>query len=690
MEPRTTTVILPGGIRRTTETRTLTVVLLPFIRSRKVFFKIEGVLPNTRHRPLFDDVDVSAWCREETFQRATDVETEATVQNSATLVAHPEGSTNLISDANGVIEGSFYIPNTDALRFRAGRREFKVRDWAATSDTNAISKAFASYTAQGVLETQQTTVTTIFPPPPPQPPIRRIDPIAQSFVIERPEGCFITSVDLFMRTADSVVPLQVQIRPVVTGLPSNTPVPGAIKFVPAANVKVSESPSVSDTNTMTTVTFDTPIYLNGFQEYAVVLLAESDAYTAWTAVMTEYVVGSTTNRIMRQPSMGSFFKSQNGSTWTPDQSRDLMFRLRRAEFTPGSATGVFFNLTPVAAPVTAIETVDVAANPILRVYCRDHNLYESSQVTISGVSTSIFGVAAGSINGTHTVIADGGGDPDSFLIQITGDNSTSADVIAVTGVYATRNLGYSIMYPHINQMILPSTGVVWGAKSTSGESVVGGETPYQKDSTFATIIANDNVEYTTPRVIAGMANKLNIMGGETSMDWQATLTTTSNLVSPVIDLSRLSASLIKNRIDNPAASGVEGVTNKPKSYVAETDPVKGSALAKHLTRPVTLETPGVGLKVIFGANRPSESTIELYYRTDGSGSDTPLSQTAWTLATIDNVVQSDEDPNVFREYKYTIDGLDSFNTFQFKIVFKSTNDAAVPRVRDFRAIALGT
>lgn len=687
--PRTTTVTLPGGIRRTTETRTVSVVLLPFIRSRKVFFKIEGLMPNTRHRPLFDDVDVSDWCREESFQRISDTTGELTVDESETLTAHPEGSSNLISDANGIIEGSFYIPNTNDLRFRAGRREFKVRDWNATSDDNAISKAFASYTAQGTLETRQTTITTIFPPPPPLPPIRRIDPIAQSFVIERPEGAFITSVDVFMQSKSNTVPLQVQIRPVENGIPTNSPVPGAAKFISASQVNVSSSPSVSNASTMTNVEFDAPVYLNGFQEYAVVLLAETDEYNAWTAVMTEFEVGSTSKRIMKQPSMGSFFKSQNGSTWTPDQSRDLMFRLRRANFTPGTATANFINLTPRKARITAIETLAAEADPTLRIYCADHNLYDGSQVTISGVTGDTFGIAANLINGTHTIPAGGAGDADSFLIEITGDTATSADVRAVTSVFADRNLGYSIMYPSVNQMILPATGITWGAKTTSGESIVGGETPYQKDSGFASISVNENVEYTSPRVIAGATNKANIMANATSLDLQATLSTSSNLVSPVVDLSRISASLIKNRIDRPANSATDGLFNAPNNYVGETNASLGSALAKHLTRPVTLETPGVGLKVIFAANRPSECEIELYYRTDGAG-DALLNQTEWVLAAIDNQIQSDDNPNVFREYRYTIENLDSFNTFQFKLVFKSTNDASVPRVRDFRAIALGT
>ena len=152
LTPRVTTRVLPGGIRETTESRIVNTTLIPFIRSRKVFFKMEGLLPNTKHRPYFDGIDVSVWCREETFVRvATDGSLTLNVADPSVLSAHPEGSSDLISDANGTIEGSFFIPNTDTVRFGTGVREFKVLDFAASTDANAVSKAFASYTALSLI-----------------------------------------------------------------------------------------------------------------------------------------------------------------------------------------------------------------------------------------------------------------------------------------------------------------------------------------------------------------------------------------------------------------------------------------------------------------------------------------------------------------------------------------------------------
>ena len=72
--------------------------------------------------------------------------------------------------------------------------------------------------------------------------------------------------------------------------------------------------------------------------------------------------------------------------------------------------------------------------------------------------------------------------------------------------------------------------------------------------------------------------------------------------------------------------------------------------------------------------------------------DENINEQPYTLATQETVIGSDEDPNVFREYNYLIGGqggnMKPFNKFQLKIVFRSTNQAKVPRITDLRIIAL--
>ena len=163
-------VVQRDTLRRTVGNRVIDLALIPWIRSRKIYFHAKGLKPNTKFTPFFDGKNVAAWCREETsfvkFSDRTDDNGNANTYNS--LANHPKGSTDLIADASGEIIGSFWIPNlrptyyaskknrarrirSNYLRFRAGIREFKLLDISENNWAKADSKAFAYYTVAGAL-----------------------------------------------------------------------------------------------------------------------------------------------------------------------------------------------------------------------------------------------------------------------------------------------------------------------------------------------------------------------------------------------------------------------------------------------------------------------------------------------------------------------------------------------------------
>jgi len=134
--------------------RVIDVALLPFIRSRKVFFRAEGLRPNSRHFAFFDGVSVANFVRSETFTRYASTSTDFGSKHKL-ATAHPEGSSTLQSNANGIIEGSFFIPSSPTIRFRTGTREFKLYDISIDNDEGAKSVARALYAATGYLDTRQ-------------------------------------------------------------------------------------------------------------------------------------------------------------------------------------------------------------------------------------------------------------------------------------------------------------------------------------------------------------------------------------------------------------------------------------------------------------------------------------------------------------------------------------------------------
>lgn len=132
--------------------KVVNIALIPFMRSKKVFFKAEGLRPNSKVWAYFDGTRVDDWVREEPFQRfAANAQDFGNKHNNAT--AHPSGSGVLTSDANGSVTGSFFIPNTNAIRFRTGVREFKILDISVNNESKSTTNASTLYISTGYLDT---------------------------------------------------------------------------------------------------------------------------------------------------------------------------------------------------------------------------------------------------------------------------------------------------------------------------------------------------------------------------------------------------------------------------------------------------------------------------------------------------------------------------------------------------------
>jgi hypothetical protein len=266
----------------------------------------------------------------------------------------------LISDNYGDLIGTFFLRDPDtnpapSVRISTGTKTYKITSSSTNATplpgSNLISSAEAQYKSEGVLEVRQlnkTTTRTEY----------YVDPLAQSFSVggtigQAPDsngsnddanGAFLTAVDLFFASKDSGNnPVSVQVRTVELGTPTKTVIGNTVTLRPD-QIQVS-----SDASIATKVIFDYPIYLSPGNEYAIVVLAPtSNQYELWIAEMGENTV-NTKNlpdaesvRYSRQFSLGSLFKSQNGTIWTANQYQDLMFKLYKAQFTSTTGT-VYFN-----------------------------------------------------------------------------------------------------------------------------------------------------------------------------------------------------------------------------------------------------------------------------------------------------------------------------------------------------------
>ena len=673
--------------------RTVSLTFIPFIRARKIFFRAEGLIPNTRYFPFFDGVAMDDFVREETFARFSTttsggVEYGKEFRNST---SHPQGTSTLVTDGNGKIEGSFFIPcqeGENGIKFKTGAREFKLLDISSDNNNLATSIATFNYLANGALPTKQSTRASCIAPTIKG---RRRDPVAQSFRILEPTGIFVTKVECFFKTKDASLPVEMQIRPMVNGAPSSTEiVANASTFVLPASVALPAGQTSAQVLEAPTIfQFDEPIFLSPDVEYAIVLLAGTTDYNVYVAETYQFELGSTEAKVSRQPAQGSFFKSSNGSTWEPDQTKDLMFRIYKAVFDTSGGSAVFENTDIQNDLLINNGFYGDSGDATVTTLLPNHGFSVNDKVNIAGLTagTRYNGILGSSINGENTVTA-----VDGFGFTFEADSaSTSAGVFGGATVKVDKQINFDGVIPNFSTLIPDETSVSFGAKFTTGKSLAGGETKYQKDTAYTNDISVGEENYfIKPKLIANLTNETAQLGsGVRSTTWKVDLSTTRADVSPIVDTQRVSLITLSNMIDNQVASSpTAGEENVPLNYVAETTAFGGSSLAKHITSVQVLAETAVGLKVIVGALRPKGSNFDLYFRTANDGED--ILEKTWTLQTQEQSIPADN--RNFREYRFLIGGqggdVAEFTQYQYKIVMRSNNSSAVPLFRDFRSIAM--
>ncbi len=674
--------LVPQVVRNSIGDRIVSVAFVPFVRSRTISFSGTRMKPNTRVYPFFDNIDVSSYC----------------TPNGGSLGG------NIISDTNGACSGTFAIPDPTVNanpRWRTGQRVFRLTS-SSTNDTSSDveTSAEADYIARGILETVQNTIISTREPRlvrqgttenrsitrastrRSERTIGWVDPLAQTFMIDDVGGVFLTSVDLFFSTKDSNIPITVQIREVVNGYPGSVIVPFSEVSLNPSSVNIS-----TDGTTATKFNFSGPVYLQENVEYCFVVLANSNEYNAYVGRLGETVIGSD-RTISQQPYAGVMFKSQNGSTWTAEQNEDIKFTLNRAEFSNvfGKITLCNDSLPARKLKNNPIRTTN--ASDIVRVYHPNHGMHgTSNNVTISGVPSGTYnGLAHSSINGTYTTISNV--TLDSYDVQVPGStNATASGDIGSNAVYATQNRLYDVINLNLSTMSVPGTSMSYKLRPTTGQSIHGSESEFSTVSVAnsGSVIANDNIYCTSPKMVASQINETNEMNGLKSLYVNVEMSSTNTKLSPVIDLQRVSAYTIQNRLNSPTSG------NTP-DFIADSASTGSSTSGVYLTRPIVLENNSTALDIRLSANVRSSSQIRLYYRTSGGAETRKINDINWIPFNSDGSedvsIAPAENDSTFREYKYTASGLSDFTSFQIKIVMKGTISSYPPICKDMRGIAL--
>lgn len=689
--------------------------IVPFIRARRVYFYASRLKPNTKLWMFMDDTDISDYARSttssETFDEWSTAANDPEMYKNAT--AHPEGANDLVSNADGEIWGSFIVPSNEAVKFRTGSRVVRLIDSSTNNINESTTSAERIYSASGISKsTVDFSVNTKIPTfetaeiSETRTVVSRTtrtfwvggggggDPLAQSFSVNEDGGAFITKIDTYFKTKSDDEPVACQIRTMSDGYPTTTIIAEAV--LPASDIAVS-----TDATSATTFTFPYPVYLNSGVEYAFVLKSNSTDYTVWVSELGQFDVTDTNARITDQPALGVLFKSANASTWTADQFKDIKFSLYRAVFDTSSTVEAVFSNDVIPAKLLQNDPfITYNGSNEVRVLHRNHGIPEGRKVTITGAAEAgdeINGIPIAQFNGTHTI---SNVEFDSYTITV----SSNADSNGSGGgaeVKATEDKRIDVFKTNVGQIVLPGTDLSYGWKISSGKTMGSNDATYSMALPYKPFLSGTNIYPSSTLVIPGPANEGSVTGAETEglskgVLIKATLSSTQDNLSPVIDPQRNSIICIYNRVDNAVEeadhdpnlnNAIAKDPNGNVRFVDETEAKDNSGACRYITRKVLLDDDATDLRMWLKVNRPADTYIDVYYRLNENDNEL-LDDQNWELATPLKEAPQNDDPRIYTEIEYDMEDVGTFSGFQVKIVLRSHNSTKVPTVKDFRAIAL--
>jgi hypothetical protein len=298
---------------------------------------------------------------------------------------------------------------------------------------------------------------------------------------------------------------------------------------------------------------------------------------------------------------------------------------------------------------------------------------------------NIAGIPLTLLNTTHSSTTGGIisiNSPHSYNLKISGKNSGKSIQAGGPNILASQNIPWDVLTPQVQTQIEPQTGIAVRVQGTSGTScgpfgTSSAETSFVKDTVYTDVTIGEENYFPATKVIANQLNEINRMNNVKSFSMECDLTTEVSHLTPVVDLTRCSIITTGNVYNN-----IEPSSN-----------IGGECAANYVTKVAKMEKSATGLKVMCAANTWTDSKIVVMYKLVPVGYAGSLDDLEFrffnTTGVPDNgALIPQNDLSTFTDYEYTIEDSDEFDGFQVKIALLGRNQPYIPRVKDFRAIAL--
>ena len=651
------------------------------------------------------------------------------------------------TDESGNFVALFNVPST---KFQTGNRVFRIDNRTVSTDvSSSTTYAEATFTASGLSTTSQrldfaasidssknvftqvnqkanqlissvtnTTTSISFR--------NDIDPVCQTFIVSKdnyPNGVFLYSIKLyFQKKPTTNIPVKISILPTINGYPAGETLDYSTVSLLPSQVKVSSTPHYLDPNAYTEFVFSAPVFIQSGVLYGFIVKSSSVDYNLYYGQQNKLAVPSTAKanftdanpanptKIGAAPYVGALFESQNGITWTADQTKDLMFIIDKCVFSTSSASVQF--TVPKGLPYRKMGHQDIlnkldanSASQLLGNYSLDR-VYDALNLTTTDLTPTGTGItysyattlSTGNVpTGQNSITPGRLGSPlseDIFLNDGNGERTLLRASSSSFSLYATMSTSDRNVSPIISDdgvtlytisYIINNMGI--------GNNVISITNPGYGYNVNATTISISSPDIGSDTATLGFTANAN--GAITSV---YTITPGSGyLTNPTITIS------------NPATRG--GNANAVITVTGETSSKGGNSYAKYFTKKVVL-APGNDsgdLRVYYTAYKPLGTAVYVYYKILNSLDTATFESGNWQLMTTvgnpntystsrTDLYEYEAAPGIFASnlpdnsisYTSSLTGqtYNSFIQFAIKVVLSTNDNTNVPFLTDIRALAL--
>jgi hypothetical protein len=470
------------------------------------------------------------------------------------------------------------------------------------------------------------------------------EPLAQGLTINTPSGeagIFATSIDIFFKQKSQLAENGVTLYLCET----SNGYPNGDKVLPYSVVHLNKSQvfTSTDSSLPTNFKFSSPIFLNNNTEYAFVIKPDSGDPDYW---VYSALLGDTdtnvqpTHQVTSQPAVGTAFIGATDKQWTALQKEYIKFELYRAQFSSSTGLAAFKN-----PPKDFISIYNIGSSDVDSIKPGDY-VFKATTSNPSTACTATYAIVEGYDKDKGLIYAaetPGTFSPDSYVqvhrfandSLVVSPNSTT--IVAWGNTGSIHNIKLDMIVPQIASITPAGTSISLKYSGTSNT--------YNKDlNSYPVNIGHESEFFDKERIVASRTNELTYMSGNSSLRMYASLSTDSQLVSPVIDLVKNRQLILSNDID-------------PIKFIYDEFYNNGNSKTKYISRVVTL-APGQDaedIQVILSAFRPYGSDIQVWVKfLNGEDSDSIADKTWTPMLNTSSITYSAPNPDDVKEFVFTV------------------------------------